>query len=86
MSKAAVNMAMQALTADTKGSGVIFASIAPGLVDTDMEKQLQGALPIQMPKAITPAESIAGMMKVISTLDDKNSAKAFNYTGENIPF
>ena len=86
MSKAAVNMAMQTLTADTKGQGIIFASIAPGLVDTDMEKQLQGALPIQMPKAIAPAESITGMIKVIEGLDDKNTAKAFNYTGEPRPF
>lgn len=86
MSKAAANMAMQTLAADTKGQGVTFASIAPGLVDTDMEKELQGALPIQMPKAIPARESVAGMMKVIEGLDDKNSAKVFNYTGENIPF
>ena len=86
MSKAAVNMAMQTLKADTKGHGIIFASVAPGLVDTEMEKQLQGALPIEMPKPISPAESVAGMIKVIEGLNAQNSAKVFNYSGENIPF
>ncbi|MSO73477.1 MAG: SDR family oxidoreductase [Rhodospirillaceae bacterium] len=86
MSKAAANMAMQSLKADTKGSGIIFASVAPGLVDTDMEKELGNALPIQMPKPISPAESVSGMIKVIDALTAQNSGKVFNYTGENIAF
>jgi NAD(P)-dependent dehydrogenase (short-subunit alcohol dehydrogenase family) len=86
MSKAAANMAVQGLKADTKGSGIIFASVAPGLVDTDMEKELGSALPIQMPKPISPNESITGMIKVIDGLTAQNSGKIFNYSGENIAF
>lgn len=86
MSKAALNMATQNLRAETKGQGVIFASIAPGLVDAEMWKQVEGAYNVPLPKPITPEESIAGMIKVIEALNALNSTKVLNYTGDNIPF
>jgi hypothetical protein len=51
-----------------------------------MEKEVQRALPIQWFKPTLPAESVAGMIKVIDGPTPQNSGKVFNYTGNNIPF
>lgn len=81
MSKAALNMGMRALRNDLQSRGIIVALLAPGLVDTDLldASGYKG-------KALTPAESAAGLFKLVAglTLDDKG--QPINVDGKPIPW
>lgn len=81
MSKAALNMGMRAMRNDLQGRGIIVALLAPGMVDTDLldASGYQG-------KALTPAESAAGLYKLVAglTLDDKG--QPINVDGKPIPW
>src|SRR5215469_190245 len=57
MSKAAMNMGLQALGADLKSQGVAVAVLSPGVADTAMHVSFMAEFGINNP-AITPAQSV----------------------------
>ncbi len=81
MSKVALNMGMRALRNDLQGRGVIVALLAPGMVDTDMleDSGYSG-------KALTPAESAAGLYKLVAELTPQDKGVPVNVDGKPIPW
>jgi len=83
MSKAAVNMGLQALGADLKSQGVIVAVVSPGASDTQMfaafTDDYRGGRKIA---ANTPAQSVTGMITVIDKLEAARATEGIlNYDG-----
>jgi NAD(P)-dependent dehydrogenase (short-subunit alcohol dehydrogenase family) len=83
MSKAAMNMGLQALGADLRSQGVIVAVVSPGASDTQMfaafTEDYRGGRKIA---ANTPAQSVAGMIAVIDKLDAAHATQGIlNYDG-----
>lgn len=74
-SKAAVNMVWKCLHNDLSPQGAIVVPMHPGWVSTDMGG---AAAPV------TPAESAAGLAKVIDGLTPADSARLFDYQGAEI--
>lgn len=76
-SKAAVNKAMQALAIDWRDAPIIVAMIHPGWVRTDMGG----------PNAeLSAEESAAGIRRVITDLEPKDSGAFFKWNGEAHPW
>jgi NAD(P)-dependent dehydrogenase (short-subunit alcohol dehydrogenase family) len=81
MSKAAMNMGLQTLGADLKTQGVAVAVVSPGVADTAMHDLFRADYGINNP-AITPAQSVTGMIAVIDKLDQTQAARGIlNYDG-----
>ena len=81
MSKAAMNMGLQALGADLKAQGVAVAVVSPGVADTAMHAEFSADYGTNNP-AITPAQSVTGMIAVIDKLDQTQAARGIlNYDG-----
>lgn len=76
-SKAAVNIITAALAKDLAESKVAVAVFCPGWVNTRMGGE---AAPL------TPAESVAGMRKLISAMSLDNTGQFTRYNGESIPW
>jgi NAD(P)-dependent dehydrogenase (short-subunit alcohol dehydrogenase family) len=76
-SKAALNMVMRGLAADLRPRGIIAVPIDPGWVQTDMGG---ASAPLK------PAESIAGVRKVIDRLRLEDSGKFLRYDGSEMPW
>lgn len=76
-SKAALNYVTKSLAVELKSSGIIVISIHPGWVKTDM-----GGENAQL----MPAESIAGIRKVLKNLTLKQSGSFYDYSGKIIPY
>ncbi|KTF75164.1 hypothetical protein cypCar_00042131 [Cyprinus carpio] len=77
VSKAALNMLTRCLAEDLKKDGILVMSLHPGWVQTEMGG----------PKApLTTAESISGMMKVITSLTEKDTGTLLDWEGKNIPW
>ncbi len=83
ISKAALNMAMRKARAELADRGIIVATIAPGLVLTDM---LQENRPSLAPRARTAKESVAAMAAVIASLDQTYDGQPRNYDGSVLPW
>lgn len=81
MSKAAMNMGMRALRNDLMGRGIIVALLAPGMVETDMleDSGYSG-------KALKPAESAAGLYKLVDELTPQDKGVPVNVDGKPIPW
>ena len=81
MSKAAMNMGMRALRNDLMGRGIIVALLAPGMVETDMlaDSGYSG-------KALKPAESAAGLYKLVAELTLQDKGVPVNVDGKPIPW
>ncbi|MEO7386895.1 MAG: SDR family oxidoreductase [Gammaproteobacteria bacterium] len=81
MSKAAMNMGMRALRNDLMGRGIIVALLAPGMVETDMleDSGYSG-------KALKPAESAAGLYKLVAGLTPQDKGLPVNVDGKPIPW
>lgn len=81
MSKAAMNMGMRALRNDLMGRGIIVALLAPGMVETDMleDSGYSG-------QALTPAESAAGLYKLVAALTIQDKGVPVNIDGKPIPW
>ncbi len=81
MSKAAINMGMRALRNDVRGRGIIVALLAPGMVETDMlaDSGYSG-------KALKPAESAAGLYKLVAELTPQDKGLPMNVDGKVIPW
>ncbi len=76
-SKAALNMFTRTIAAELRPEGFRCITMSPGWVKTDMGG----------PNArLTPAESIAGMIKVIDGLTAQDSGEFFNHNGERMPW
>jgi NAD(P)-dependent dehydrogenase (short-subunit alcohol dehydrogenase family) len=81
MSKAAMNMGLQALGADLKSQGVAVAVVSPGVADTAMHIAFASDYGINNP-AVTPAQSVSGMIAVIDKLDQTQAGRGIlNYDG-----
>src|SRR5215470_4340003 len=81
MSKAAMNMGLQALGADLKSQGVVVAVVSPGVADTAMHVAFRADYGINNP-ATTPAQSVSGMIVVIDKLDQTQAVRGIlNYDG-----
>ncbi len=76
-SKAALNAAWRSLAIDARGRGVAAAVLHPGWVQTRMGGP---SAPLQ------PAESVAGMRRVIESLGTERSGGFFSYDGSEIPW
>jgi NAD(P)-dependent dehydrogenase (short-subunit alcohol dehydrogenase family) len=81
MSKAALNMGFRAMRNDLGKRGIIVALLAPGMVETDMlaESGFTG-------KALTPAESAAGLYKLVAALTPEDKGLPVNVDGKVIPW
>ena len=81
MSKAALNMGMQALGADLRALGVAVAVVSPGATDTDMFTAFTKDYGVKF-RSNTPAQSVTGMIAVIDKLDQKQAAQGIlNFDG-----
>ncbi len=81
MSKAALNMGFRALRNDLKPKGITVAILAPGMVETDLlaESGYSG-------RALTPAESAAGLRKLVDGLTLDDPGVPVNVDGKTIPW
>jgi NAD(P)-dependent dehydrogenase (short-subunit alcohol dehydrogenase family) len=76
-SKTALNSINKTFAVDFGKQGVIFVVIHPGYVQTDMNEG-QGN--------ITPNQSGAGLMKVITGLDASDNGKFYDWEGNELPW
>jgi NAD(P)-dependent dehydrogenase (short-subunit alcohol dehydrogenase family) len=82
MSKAAMNMGMQALGADLNSQGVSVAVVSPGASETDMFAEFSADYVARKISANTPAQSVAGMIAIIDKLDPSQGTKGIlNFDG-----
>ena len=81
MSKAALNMGMRALRNDLQPRGITVALLAPGMVETDMlaESGYHG-------KALAPADSAAGLYKLVQALTPDDPGAPVNVDGKVLPW
>ena len=77
MSKAALNMGVKKLAAETKRRGIALLSLHPGWVQTDMGGKNA---------TLTPEQSIAGMLKVIDGMTTADNGRYLTYAGEELPW
>ncbi|GIY38747.1 uncharacterized protein CDAR_179831 [Caerostris darwini] len=78
ISKAALNMAMRVIGALVKDKGILVVMMCPGWVKTDMGGRENAQL--------EPEESIAAMIKTLSTLDESSHACYMDRLGNPYPF
>ena len=76
MSTAALNALMRTMAVDYREQGLITAVLAPGWVQTDMGGKTA---------ALTPEESVLGMLRVIDGLNMERSGRFFDYSGKECP-
>lgn len=87
-SKAALNALVYAFSFETKGKGVTAIALSPGSVNTEPAPGEFGyGKNIRQPGAIEPAESVAGMLKVIDGLTAAQNGQFLDYKdGRVIPW
>ena len=86
ISKAALNMAMQALGSELKPQGVIVGILNPGSVDTDLLAAGKATYKLNV-QALSKAESIGKLISVIDHLDQDKAAQGINnYSGSITPW
>ena len=78
-SKAALNMVMRTLAKDTAVRGIVVGLLAPGLVDTDLTRELD------FPK-ISPEESVSMLIDLIERFTPEMSGCLIQHTGEILPW
>jgi NAD(P)-dependent dehydrogenase (short-subunit alcohol dehydrogenase family) len=77
ISKAAQNMATALLAAALRDRGIVVIALHPGWVQTDMGGA--GA-------SVTPTQSVAGLLHVLSTLQIADSGQFRDWSGEPLPW
>ena len=87
-SKAALNMIVHTLGFETAKKGVTIAAISPGSVDTKpVEGELGYGTNFKQPGVIPPAESVAGIIKVIDGMTPAQNGQFLDYKdGRVIPW
>ena len=87
-SKAALNMIIHTLGFETAKKGVVVAAISPGSVDTKPVKgELGFGTNFKQPGTIQPADSVAGIIKVIDGLTPAQNGLFLDYKdGRVIPW
>ena len=76
-SKAALNMGFKSLSIDVQARGILVAVCCPGWVQTDMGG----------PDAtLTPAQSVAGVKRLLDHLKPQDTGKFFYYDGAETPW
>ena len=83
-SKAALNMMMVGVAADSKRKGVTVALLSPGTVKVEKVADMVDRMGLK--GFLEPPESIAGMMGVIENLTPEDSGAFIRYNGERQPF
>ncbi len=87
MSKTALNMGKQGLGADLKSHGAIVAVVSPGTADTDMLSRYRSAYGATTVATVSPAQSVAGMIRVIDQLHQAKAAQGIHsYDGRILPW
>ncbi len=76
-SKAAINMAMNSLSADASNDNVIMINLHPGWVQTDMGGSNAPT---------TPQESVTGLRKVIAEASMKDTGHFYDFKGQELPW
>ncbi len=76
-SKAALNSASKTLAADFGKEGLTFVVFHPGYVQTDMNEGKGN---------ITPAQSAAGLTRVIAGLNADDNGKFYDWEGKELPW
>jgi NAD(P)-dependent dehydrogenase (short-subunit alcohol dehydrogenase family) len=76
-SKSALNSFTKTLAVDHGDKNLIFVTLHPGYVQTDMNDG-QGN--------VTPAQSADGLFKVITGLDDSDNGKFYDFKGNELPW
>ncbi|NXW38566.1 GSFK dehydrogenase, partial [Phaetusa simplex] len=79
-SKAALNMLTKCQSLGYREHGVLCVALHPGWVQTDM-----GSLGSQKPP-VTVDESVRGMLKVLSSLSEKETGTFLNWEGKVVPW
>ncbi len=84
-SKAALNMLIRnyAIEQARRNPDFVAVSLHPGTVDTDLSKPFQSGVPDK--QLFTPDQSAAYLLRVIGGLTAKDSGKAFDWAGKEIP-
>jgi len=77
ISKAAQNMATALLAAALRERGILVVALHPGWVQTDMGGS--GA-------NVTPADSVAGLLRVIGGLKPADSGRFLDWRGQSLPW
>ena len=83
-SKAALNMMMVGVAADSKRKGLTVALLSPGQVKVEKVAEMVERAGIK--GFIEPSESISGMIEVIENLTPEDSGTFIRYNGERQPF
>ena len=76
-SKAALNYISNVLKKQFEGSGIVVGVVHPGWVQTDMGGENA---------AVSPEESVKGVIKVLEVLDNKDIGGFYNYKGDTLPW
>ncbi|XP_063188513.1 C-signal-like [Chroicocephalus ridibundus] len=79
-SKAALNMLTKCQSLGYREHGILCVALHPGWVQTDM-----GGLGSQKPP-VTVDESVQGMLKVLSSLSEKETGTFLNWEGKVVPW
>lgn len=85
MSKSASNMSMRLLQNDVRARGIVVGLIAPGPVDTQMNREWRHGAP-PPPGLLSPMQSAVAVVKLIEQLTPERAAHALNYDGEDLPW
>nr|XP_018917318.1 PREDICTED: uncharacterized oxidoreductase C663.06c-like [Bemisia tabaci] len=80
-SKAALNMSTQLLAKELARDGILMESIHPGVVRTDLTKDVEGDCPM-----IDSSTCVAGILSVLLCLQGKNKDGFLDYKGNVLPF
>lgn len=95
-SKAALNFTVINLAKELKNDGFIVIPIHPGVVTTDMNKQVSakmmeqnpelGAVFLQLPPPITPEQCGDDIKKLMAGLKPEDSGKFWGHDGQQLPY
>ena len=81
-SKVTLHMFMMNIANDLKGDGIIVATLDPGVVLSEKNRNRE----IKFPNMVEPEVSITGMIKMIEELTPGDTGIFIRYDGERLSF